>query len=467
MRTGHQGVRARRDRVGRKLRVEAEIGGPGLVDDQRHPGLVRGPGVAGQVAGGADVRRVAEDHAAGVRVRGQRVPDRLHRHRAGQAGARVDLRPHPDRPQARQHQAEQQRPVQRPGDDHLLARLAESQAERLVAVGRPGHGEPAPVGTPQRGRALLGVDAQPVGVLDGGERTVERRVPPVHRARQVLALLVARRGHRGQPPGLDQAHPVQPRGQQRGVCGQAERVAWIVRLRIALDHLSSVRQNHPHRSPATARAANHRNATSRWPGQQRCHIAVGVRDGIGAPRPGPPLAGTVPGQGRLRRLRLAAAPADQGRADDDGTRGGRRDRPAALGVAAASRAVPGRHGPRPGGAGAAARPPRRPGPSSRRPSPGPGPARPPGRPALPRCRRDVPGSVRSPAEFLFPVPSSMHPFLRFFCKFSQHRLTAPWIGTGEPGSRIAAASDDRARSIRASRVVTDSHHAASWLFAVW
>ena len=44
--------------------------------------------------------------------------------------------------------------------------------------------------------------------------------------------------------------------------------------------------------------------------------------------------------GKLSRLSLAAAPADQGRADDNGARGDGRDRPAAPGMAAtAGRAV--------------------------------------------------------------------------------------------------------------------------------
>ena len=57
-------------------------------------------------------------------------------------------------------QPEQQRPVQGAGDDHLLAGLAEGQAERLVAVGRSGHREAAPVGAPERGRAGLRVGQQ-------------------------------------------------------------------------------------------------------------------------------------------------------------------------------------------------------------------------------------------------------------------------------------------------------------------
>ncbi len=162
--------------------MKTEVGGPGRVYDQRHASVVRGPRMTRQVAGGSDVGRVAEDHAAGAGVRGQRVPDGLHRDRAGQARARFDFRAHPDRPQPRHHHAEQQRPVQRAGDDHLLARLAEGQAEGLVAVGRPGDGEPAPVGSPQRGRAGLGPGQQAVGVLDGVQRAVQRRVARHHGA---------------------------------------------------------------------------------------------------------------------------------------------------------------------------------------------------------------------------------------------------------------------------------------------
>jgi hypothetical protein len=85
MRARHHRVGPRRDRVPRQVGVEAKVGGPRRVDDQRHPGLVRGLGVTRQVAGGADVGRIAEDHAAGAGMRGQRVSDRVHRDRGGQA----------------------------------------------------------------------------------------------------------------------------------------------------------------------------------------------------------------------------------------------------------------------------------------------------------------------------------------------------------------------------------------------
>jgi hypothetical protein len=55
VRAGDQRVGAGRDRVRRQVGVKAEVGRPGGVDDQRHPGLVRGLGVARQVTGGPDV----------------------------------------------------------------------------------------------------------------------------------------------------------------------------------------------------------------------------------------------------------------------------------------------------------------------------------------------------------------------------------------------------------------------------
>jgi hypothetical protein len=137
--------------------------------------------------------------------------------------------------------------VQGAGDDHFLAGLAEGQAERLVAVGGPGHGEPAPVGPPQRGRPGLRIGQQVVRVLDGVQRAVQRRVARYHGADQIQPLLMPGRGHRRQLPGLNPCHPVEPGGQQRGVRRQAERVTriprveWILRVSSARDHLSSVR----------------------------------------------------------------------------------------------------------------------------------------------------------------------------------------------------------------------------------
>ena len=51
VRAGHHGVRARRDRVRRQIRVEAQVRGPRRVHDERDTGLVGGGRVAGEVAG--------------------------------------------------------------------------------------------------------------------------------------------------------------------------------------------------------------------------------------------------------------------------------------------------------------------------------------------------------------------------------------------------------------------------------
>ena len=177
-------------------------------------------GVPGQVAGGAHVGRVAEEHRARVRVAGQRVADRADRHRAGQPGRRVHLGQHPHRVQAGQHEAEQQRAVQRPGDHDRPAGLAGGQGERLVAVRRAGHREPAPVRAPQPRGPPLRVRQQLVGVLDRVHPAVQRRVALGHGAGQVVALLVPGHAHRGQLAGRRLRGEPQPPVQQRRVRGQ-------------------------------------------------------------------------------------------------------------------------------------------------------------------------------------------------------------------------------------------------------
>ena len=220
MRAGHHGVRARRQGMRRQPRPEPEMRGPRRVDQQRHPGLVRGRRVPGQVAGGADVRRVTEEHRAGVRMPGQRVPDRPDRDRAGQPGRGVHLGQHPYRLQPGQHDAEQQRAVQRPGDHDRPARFADGQGERLVAVRRAGHREPAPVGAPQLCGPPLPLGQQLVRVLDAVQPAVQRRVTRGHRAGEVTPLLVPGHAHRGQGPGVRLRGEPQPGVQQRRVGGQ-------------------------------------------------------------------------------------------------------------------------------------------------------------------------------------------------------------------------------------------------------
>ncbi len=97
MRAGHHRVGASLDRVLGQAGMEAEVGRPGLVDQQRYARLMRCGGMTGQIPGGADVGRVAEEDAAGVRVLLERCPDRGDRDGGRQAGLLVDLGPDPHR----------------------------------------------------------------------------------------------------------------------------------------------------------------------------------------------------------------------------------------------------------------------------------------------------------------------------------------------------------------------------------
>ena len=81
-----------------------------------------------ELAARADVKARARARAAGMKDKAARMKVRA---------------------QACQHQPEQQRPVQASGDDHLLARGADGERQRLVTVRGAGHGEPAPVRPPQ------------------------------------------------------------------------------------------------------------------------------------------------------------------------------------------------------------------------------------------------------------------------------------------------------------------------------
>jgi hypothetical protein len=227
VRAGHHRVRARGDRVRRQIRMETQVCRPRRVHQQRDARVVGRGGVGGQVACRADVGRVAEEHGAGGGMTGQRGPHRAHRNRAGQPGRRVQVRLDPDRPQAGQHQAEQQRPVQAPGDDDLLARPPGRQGQGLVAVGRPGHREPAPVRAPQPRGPPLGVLPEHVGMPDRVEAAVQRRVAGHHRADQVVTLLVPRNAHRGERAGLGLPGEPQPGIEQRRVPAQPLGVAWI------------------------------------------------------------------------------------------------------------------------------------------------------------------------------------------------------------------------------------------------
>ena len=128
--------------------MEAEVGAPRLVDDQRH---ARRMGVACDrldVRDHAHVAGLDQEHGASVRRRSQCLGHRVRADGGGKAAVRVDIGAYPDRLQARQHESGEQRLVQRPGDHHARTRRRRRQGQRLVAVARAGDREPAHVGAP-------------------------------------------------------------------------------------------------------------------------------------------------------------------------------------------------------------------------------------------------------------------------------------------------------------------------------
>ena len=185
----------------------------------------------GEVAGGAHVGGVAEEHrarlAGGSRGPPGRSPPRPRREGRSPGHARAAPTPAAARPGPARAAAT----GAGSGDDDLLPGRADGQRQRLVAVGRPGHREPAPVGAPQPRRPLLRVGQQGVRVLDRVEPAVQRHVAGHHRAGQVLALLVTGDAHRGERAGLRLLGEPQPGIQQRSAGTQPPRVARVAGVR--------------------------------------------------------------------------------------------------------------------------------------------------------------------------------------------------------------------------------------------
>lgn len=221
MGAGDHDVGAEMQRVVREVGMEAEVGGPGGIDDERHTVLVGRVSEPGDVADRADVGRVAHDHRPGPRAGGERPAYGVGRHAPRQAGRLVDLGPHPDRREPGEHEAQQHRPVQRAADDHLVTLAAQGQGDGLVGMGGAAGREAAHVGTPQGRGAGLGVGKHAGRELHRVEPGIERDVAGDHVADQVGALLVAGDGER-RGRGLLEA---QPGVQQGRVVAQAARVS--------------------------------------------------------------------------------------------------------------------------------------------------------------------------------------------------------------------------------------------------
>ena len=168
--TGEELVDARDHRVGperhgvrRQLRVVAEMCSPGLVHYHGHVAAVGDFDDACDVGERAEVVRLGDEHGAGIGIGRERGFDVFDGHSEGHARGGVDRRRQPTRLQVRQHHAEKEGPVQRARHDDLVARLADGEAQGLVAVRRAPRRVAAPVGAVPGGGTPLGFRDQAAG----------------------------------------------------------------------------------------------------------------------------------------------------------------------------------------------------------------------------------------------------------------------------------------------------------------
>ena len=114
--------------------MEPEVRTPGGVHGERDAVGVGQFRVRRNVGDTADVTRLDEHDGLGVRVFLERIGNATDGHTGGQARLLVDVGADPDGHEAGQDDAEEQRLVDRARDDHLVARLTEREADRLVAM---------------------------------------------------------------------------------------------------------------------------------------------------------------------------------------------------------------------------------------------------------------------------------------------------------------------------------------------
>jgi hypothetical protein len=105
VRAGQHGVGALLQRAAGQVGMEAEMGTPGLVDHERHPGFMCGLRAARHVGGHPVVRRRDDERRAGLRLLGEHLAQRLRADAVGHAQLVVVLRRDEDRHAARQHEA--------------------------------------------------------------------------------------------------------------------------------------------------------------------------------------------------------------------------------------------------------------------------------------------------------------------------------------------------------------------------
>ena len=190
----HQRVGAERHRVLRQAGVEAEVGPPGAVDQQRHAGRLAVAAEGGDVGQHADVRRLGQEHRAGIGVRGQRVGHALRWHPARQARARIELRPYEHGVQAAEHEGREQGAVDRPRHDHGRTGPGDAQRHRLVGLAGAVDDEPAPVGSPGACGTSFGRGQHALALAQVVDRAGQRQVECQERIRHGGVAAVARSG---------------------------------------------------------------------------------------------------------------------------------------------------------------------------------------------------------------------------------------------------------------------------------
>ena len=119
--------------------VEAEVGAPRGVDDERDAVSVGHLRERADVADGAHVRRLADEDTLGVRGGREGLLERGGRHPERQAVGRVDLWAHPDRLQAGKHEADlyvDQFPYT--GEYHLNLKINDHVSTSVLLVARRG-----------------------------------------------------------------------------------------------------------------------------------------------------------------------------------------------------------------------------------------------------------------------------------------------------------------------------------------
>ena len=92
----------------RQVGVEAQVGAPCLVHDERDVGRVRRTRQARDVGARADVAGLHDEDGAGLRMVGEHRSEPLHGQAPGKSGHLVDLGLDPHRGEAGEHEAQQQ-----------------------------------------------------------------------------------------------------------------------------------------------------------------------------------------------------------------------------------------------------------------------------------------------------------------------------------------------------------------------